>query len=246
MKQTTKLLLQRLLGYRRYLFLFALFTIRRQKAGRHEKEFSSFLDMIPEEGVILDIGANIGIMTTVLALQRKHATVYAFEPIPENLAVLQRVVRHYGLKNVQVSGTALGDRNGTIEMVRPEIGQVKMQGLSHVVREHDDSAWNTGAVFSVPVRRLDDIPELQHLPKISAVKIDVENFEYYVLHGGMELLRRHMPVIYCELWVDGLRGRCLELMAGLGYTATVHDGGQLVPYAGQDNSNFIFIPPGRS
>jgi FkbM family methyltransferase len=245
LKKLIQFLLQRTLGYQRYLFLFARFNIRELKAGRHEQEFRHFLNLIPEEGAILDIGANIGIITAVLAMNRKRATIHAFEPIPENVEVLERVVRHYQLPNVHISPIALGDKTGSIRMVRPVIRGVKMQGLSHVLPEGQEENVEEGSIFSVPVQRLDDIPELQALPKITAVKMDVENFEYHVLLGGRNLLQRHRPVVYCELWANAVRDQCLELMKELGYTANVMERGQMVPYSGQANINFIFIPSGK-
>src|SRR5690606_11502043 len=118
---------QNLLGYGNYLFLFSIFTIWRLKLNRHEREFVHFLDMIPNEGVILDIGANIGVMTISLAKKLNNATIYAFEPVPDNTRALKRILDHYKPANVKLFETALGEDNGTIQMVVPIINKVKMQ-----------------------------------------------------------------------------------------------------------------------
>jgi len=242
LKDNIKFLLQKTLGYERYLFVFALFTIRRLRSGKHEREFAHFLDLVPDEGAILDIGANVGVMTTLLAMKRRKATVFAFEPVPENMRALKRVIARHGLKNVQVFETALGNENGHIEIVRPVVNRIKMQGLSHVVSENDNSEWNRGEKFSVTIRRLDDMDVLREVPEINAIKLDVENFEYYVLLGARELILKHKPVIYCELWANGMRARCIGLLAELGYIAWVQDGEKLQHFNGQDVTNFIFIP----
>ncbi len=242
MKNIVKWLLQRTLGYQRYLFFFALYTIRRLQSGKHEEPFDAFLKLIPADGAILDIGANIGAMTAVLALKNRQVPVYSFEPIPENLITLKRVVKHYRLPNVKIIETALGDENGHVQMIRPAVAKVKMQGLSHVISDPEAATKIPGALFSVPIRRLDDMKEMQQLPGISAIKIDVENFEYQVFKGAEKLLARHRPYIYCELWANEVRTACIDLLKGIGYSVHVHEDGKFVPYTGQEDSNFIFIP----
>lgn len=73
-KNTIKLWLQRIFGYDNYLFYFSIYTIGRLRNNRHEREFVHFMDMIPNEGVVLDIGANIGVMTVSLAKKTQQCT----------------------------------------------------------------------------------------------------------------------------------------------------------------------------
>ena len=238
-----KRLLQKIFGFRNYLFLFSIFSINRLKWGRIEKEFLEFMKLVPDEGVILDLGANIGIMTAHIASRRKNATVYSFEPIVENLAALKRIIRHYDLKNVKVFECALGDNNGEIKMVMPVIGDVKMQGLSHVIKEGSGEQ-EAGNFYTVPLRKLDDFSELNEKNiRITAIKIDVENFEYFVLKGGRNLLAKHHPVIYSELWNNETRTNTITMLSELGYSVKVNEHGKLVAFNGQDAQNFIFIYP---
>ncbi len=240
-KNTTKLLLQRIFGYDNYLFYFSIYTIARLRNNRHEREFVHFMDMIPNEGVVLDIGANIGVMTVSLARKLDKARVFAFEPIPNNLKGLKRIVAHYKLTNVQIFENALGEQSGELKMVLPVIDKLKMQGLSHVVKPGDDSAWNKGEFYTVPVKTLDQMQELASLPKISAIKIDVENFEYFVFKGGEQLLRKHSPIIYCELWANEMRDKTLDLLRGFGYSVKIFDGTGLVDYVAQNEVNFFLV-----
>ena len=241
MKNILRLTLQKLLGYDNYLFWFSVFTIKRLHNNRHEREFLEFINMLPNEGAILDIGANIGVMTVAMAQKCPNAPVFAFEPMPNNVKGIKRILAHYKLQNVKLFENALGDKAGSLEMVLPVIGNMKMQGLSHVVKPGDDSAWNKGEFFTVPVLRLDDMPELIALPKITAIKIDVENFEYFVFKGGENLLRKHKPKIYCELWQNEQRDNTLDFMRSLGYTVNIFDGTRLVPFTNQNEVNFFLI-----
>ncbi|MBA3828339.1 MAG: FkbM family methyltransferase [Taibaiella sp.] len=241
LKTVFKLLLQNVLGFSNYLFLFAIYTVRRLANNQHEKEFNYFLNNIPENGTVLDIGANIGIMTTALARKVKTGQVFSFEPMPDNIKALKRIVGYFKVKNVKLFTNALGDKMGELTMVLPIMNKMKMQGLSHVKEEGDTSEWNNGREVTVPVKTLDSIPELIALKKIDAIKIDVENYEYYVLKGGEQLLRKHMPIIYCELWKNEKRQMCFEYLESLGYTTNVLIDDKLVPYKDQeDETNFFF------
>lgn len=244
LKNSIKYLLHNLFGFRNYLFLFSIFKIVTLRWDRKENDFFRFMDLIKSEGIILDIGANIGIMAVHLARKQRTSTVYCFEPVPENISALTRIVSFFGVKNVRIREHALGNSAGEIEMVIPVIGSVKMQGLSHVlhssIREN-----NEGKKFKVPVQRLDDIHEIVHGKQpVTAVKIDVENFEAFVFEGAVELLKKHRPVIYCELWDNDNRNHCFELLRKLGYAICVNEKGALVPFdAGRHHTqNFFFIP----
>lgn len=201
-----------------------------------------FIGMIPNKGMVLDIGANIGITTVPLAKALPNASVFSYEPMPHNAKALRRVVQASKLKNVSVFETALDEREGELKMVLPVINGVKMQGLSHVYEEGNSTDWNKGDLFTVPVKQLDRLPNLQ-AATITAIKIDVENFEYNVLKGGQQLLAKNKPLIYTELWENEKKQQCIDYLQGLGYQTKVFEGNQLVPYTGQANEvNYFFVP----
>ena len=231
--------MQRVLGFDRYLYWFSRVKSRTLRWDRYERDVRAFIEMIPRGGVALDIGANIGIMTAPMARQvTERGTVFAYEPIPENLAVLRRIVAR--LDQVEVHGVALGDEAGELEMVMPVQEQVRMQGLSHVAGPEDDVA---GARYTVPVWRLDDRPELAGVD-VAAIKVDVENFEAHVFRGGRALIERCRPVIYTELWDGPVRYETFELFEQLDYVVRVHDGDRLVAHdpAVHQQHNFFLCP----
>ena len=246
MKNFIKYILQKLLGFQNYLFVFCLFKIKTLRSDKHEKDFLYFLGLISPGGIVLDIGANIGIMTVYLARKIKDATIFAFEPIPHNIKVLERVISHYKLKNVTVCKHALGNEDGEIEMVMPVIDLVKMQGLSHVVHKSIPDN-NSGERFKIPVKKIDSISEIMNGPKpVTAIKMDVENFENFVLDGAKELMKKYKPVIYCELWDNENRYKCFELVKSMGYEIKMLVKGELVVYATEvakahPTQNFFFI-----
>ena len=239
MKNSVKFILQKMLGFRSYLFTFAKYKIRTLKNDDKENDFFYFLDMLNDgQGNVLDIGANLGIMTVHLAQNLPNSTIHAFEPVPDNRIVFKQVVDKYELKNVEFHEYALGDEDGSVEMITPKDKGAKLQGLSHV--KHDTiTEWNQGEEFSVAIKRLDDL----NLGKVQGIKMDVENFEYFVLTGAKSLLGNDYPIIYTELWDNDNRARCMELLSQLGYDAHVIVEGQLTVFEPKrhQSQNFIYI-----
>jgi FkbM family methyltransferase len=243
MKSAVKYILHKLLGFDYYLFVFSLFKIYTLKKDKNEKDFFHFLELIPANTTILDIGANIGIMTVHLAKRIKNSTVISFEPMPNNIKAFKKVIKHFHLKNVRLFEIALGNTEGEVEMIMPVVSNVRMQGLSHVVHE-TITEFNEGVKLNVPLKMLDKISELTNSKQaISAIKIDVENFEFFVLDGGKELLKKHQPVIYAELWDNTNRYNCFQLLIALGYQTYVVINNQLVLFDPQihQKQTFIFL-----
>lgn len=230
-----------MLGFQRYLFWFSIYKIRTLRRDKGEKDFFAFTAMLNDKDTVLDIGANIGIMTTHLAKKVKNGKVLCFEPMPDNVIALRMIMEHFNLSNVELFDIALGNEDDEIEMVMPVVNKVRKQGLSHVVHK-DIADFNEGDRIRVTSRRLDSL--LNDYPNpIQAIKIDVENFEYFVLDGAIELLKKHKPVVYCELWANENRNKCFALMRDIGYSIKVLDNRNLVDFNPEMHStqNFFFV-----
>jgi len=239
MKNGIKFILQKLLGYQTYLFVFAKFKINTLKNDKKEGDFFQFMSKISKEGHILDIGANIGIMTYHLAANFPKKSVYAIEPMPDNLSVLNKIISNYNLSNVEVKQVAVGNENTSLEMVLPVNGKVKMQGLAHVVHDSIEE-WNDGEKYTVEAVKLDDL--FKGIP-ISGIKMDIENFEYFALEGGKALIEKYLPVIYLELWANENRNKCFTFLESLQYKAHVVEKKKLVIFNPDlhQKQNFICI-----
>ena len=112
---------------------------------------------------------------------------------------------------------ALGNSEGEVAMVMPILSSVSMQGLSHVVHSSIQEN-NEGEVVKVPLKTLDKMDLLiKSKKRISAIKIDVENFEYFVLEGAKNLINKNKPLIYAELWYNENRKNCFDLLKQLNY-----------------------------
>jgi len=240
-KKVIQATLQRLLGFENYLFVFSLFIMSTIRWNQKEGDIKHFMRMLHPEDTVLDIGANIGIMTVLLSRTCPQGRVIAFEPIPENIRALKKLIRFLKLKNVDIQPVALGNKECYLEMRMPVMKGVKMQGLSHVHHPDIEGYDTSYKRYQIPQHRLDD---LLLTSTVQAIKIDVENYEYYVLQGGEKLITRDRPLIYMELWDNDNREKCMDLLSDWGYTVKVLVNRKLVVFDPERHShqNFFFIP----
>ena len=162
----------------------------------HEREVADYLSTHVRPGqTCFDVGANVGIY--VLQIARWSAPdgrIVAFEPNPATLDVLRAHVAMNQLESrVTIVPKGAGARAGSAELYDSAAGS----GLSRV------GAPNPGihvavAPTSIALTTIDDYcRESGAVP--DWILIDVEGYEYEVLQGAVETLRRHQPRVVVEL-----------------------------------------------
>jgi FkbM family methyltransferase len=245
LKRALQRTLQRTLGLDTYLDLFARYRLLSSRWDSRDAAFRAFLGRLPQNGLVLDIGANVGVMTVRLSRHVSRGRVHAFEPNPACFGAAERLVKRLGLANVALHAWALARTRGELEMVMPVALAFRQHGLSHVVDASSDDP-TPGDRFRVPCRALDEMPEwFEPGAKVTAIKVDAEDYEAEVLEGGRRLLATHRPLVYCELWLTPNRGRAVDLMRELGFDALVYRGGRLEPfdpYPHASVQDFFFVP----
>jgi hypothetical protein len=108
---------------------------------------------------------------------------------------------------------------------------------------------NEGEIYEVTAYKLDDFTPLKNLSEqIVGIKMDVENFERFVVKGGLKLIEQHLPVLYIELWDNVNREECFEALSALGYKSYTLEKDKLVLFDinKHSNHNFFFLPKGYS
>ncbi len=161
------------------------------------------------EGTLIDIGANVGLVSLLLADKVQHGML--FEPNPIAAARARENLALNGL-NFEVHELALSDMTGTVEF--EDEGGVSTCNRTVV-------GFSTAApTRKVPCTQLDRFLA-DHPPPypVSAIKIDVEGHENHVLRGMMECLRQHRPrlVMFEYLQRTNLR-ETIRLFETAGYT----------------------------
>jgi FkbM family methyltransferase len=134
--------------------------------------------------VVLDIGANIGLVTFVLAdLVGPRGQVHAYEPNPRLCDLIERSRQRNGADNVTLHRVAVGAREGHAVLNVPA-GHAAAAFLA-------EGQTDSGESVDVPVRPLGEHgtdSELLGQPRVRLIKIDVEGYEEDVLEGALPLL----------------------------------------------------------
>ncbi|KAL6073488.1 FkbM family methyltransferase [Balamuthia mandrillaris] len=157
---------------------------------------------IPKQGIVFDVGANIGIWTIWLGARGNQ--VYSFEPIQDSFSLLTRNVAMNGLsERVHCYNNALGDRNAItrIEVNQNNRGGSFIRDLLGFVPEQN-----------IALVTLDGLlPELERRHganfEVELMKVDVEGYEGRFLLGASQFMARHTPkVIFMEITPNSLQG----------------------------------------
>ena len=139
------------------------------------------------ETVALDVGANIGLTTVLLA--RRFEYVIAYEPSPVNVRLLRETLAANEIRNVVVEPKAVSARPDTLRFNEADFG-----AGSHVVSEEHLAATRF-PLIEVPAVNLDS----QNLPPIDFMKIDAEGHEPEILAGARGIIAACHPLMYMEI-----------------------------------------------
>lgn len=165
--------------------------------------------MVPND-VVLDIGANVGMYSILIANRTKM--VYSCELDPLNIAILKENIHLNGLlEKVKIIPLACG--------LKTEMVSVKFRSLSYgdalqLIEGGDEKQYSGSHLeksahsFSVLQGSLDILFEDANLVKPNKIKIDVDGNELAILGGARGLISEANEV-YFE---DGITADCDEFM----------------------------------
>lgn len=180
---------------------------------------------IPDGGVFLDIGANIGTYSAAIGVAKEgNLRGAAFEPVPETNALLRRTLALNRLSGFRAEPCALSSCASELRFTAFGGG-----GNNFPVSASDER----GRIVARSVT-LDEWVAANPELAPHAIKIDVEGHELEVLKGGRDVLRRHRPALviecHCADWPAlGVKGRDVAaLLAGCGYAVGVDRQGRPV------------------
>lgn len=182
--------------------------------------------LIPQNGTIFDIGANVGLLTLPFAkLYVPQGIVYAFEPDFQNVCQLQINKEINQFNNVVVLPVALQNDPKTEQitfyirraidgdgLINRGLSTLQLMPIYNIKEEK---------VFSSTI---DIQVEKYQIPKVHFIKIDVEGSEFKVMQGGEQTLKNHHPIVVYEYStkIDELSNsknsvQSFEFMQKLGY-----------------------------
>ncbi|MDB9524504.1 FkbM family methyltransferase [Oscillatoria sp. CS-180] len=156
--------------------------------GHYDLTTSAIIrQFVHQKDTVIDVGANVGALTLLMASVASSGRVLAIEPGPSTFTRLKdNLELNPQLKAiVQIFSLGLADKAG--ELFWQEDPNVP--GNAGLLNEGG---------FRVSVKTLDQFAEEQRLKRLDFVKIDVEGMEYEVICGGLEAIARFRPVLYYE------------------------------------------------
>jgi len=181
------------------------------KSLQHYGEFSEgevvlFQQVVKLGHVVLEVGANIGAHTLVLAqLVGPTGSVVAFEPQRIVYQTLCANLALNSIPNVHCYHAAVGKAPG--QMVVPALDYSRDNNFAGL----ELGSYKDGEI--VPVLTIDSL----NLRKCNFLKIDVEGMEQEVLEGAVRSIAAHAPVLYVENDRPEKTEALIRFIDGLGY-----------------------------
>jgi FkbM family methyltransferase len=191
---------------------------QRFRSGEYERPVQDRITGLVRGGdVCYDVGANLGFFSVLLArLAGPTGAVYAFEPVPQNAALIERNARLNQLQTIKVRNVAVSNRDGSSDLLLA-------RHVGGAMLEEAGTPPDLAGRLTVRTATLDKLVEDREIPPPSFVKIDVEGAELSVLRGMQRILRESRPTVLLELDDSTEQGceqkvtDCQALLLELGY-----------------------------
>ena len=156
-----------------------------------------------KNSVVFDIGANIGNHTVYWGKRLNVNKIYAIEPINVTYEKLCTNIKINGLDN-RVIAYNVGVGSSISKAAIKVYDEANCGGSSITI----DTNGNID-IITIDSLNIQD----EH---VDLLKIDTEGFEYEVLCGAKETIKKYRPVIYCEIDDENL-SKVRQLMIDLDY-----------------------------
>lgn len=178
-----------------------------------ELETTKLIKKIIHEGDVgIDLGANIGYFTILMAnLVGTSGKIFSFEPAPQNFEILQKNIKQNHLENVISEQSAIGDIDGKIKLYlsNTNAGWHKVFPTQFVDYEVSDKNIDV-KICSLDKEFIDK--------KIDFIKMDVEGYEWNAIQGGKKILEENYNIkLIFEFFPMALRANNVKPDAVLTY-----------------------------
>ena len=184
-------------------------------AAAYKKELLHLREILDSPLTILEAGSNIGYYTLMAYYTLKDVRIFAVEPAPGNVQLLQQNLKLHDLERiVDVTKGGLSEQSGEMRLFLSSESNVHSMEYSS----------SSGAYIDVPVRSIDDFLEMKGLkPKdVHVLRMDTEGHELSILSGMKEVLDNNSPMLcFIEFHDILLKGgriyKAIELLKKYGF-----------------------------
>jgi hypothetical protein len=169
--------------------------------------FNKWKEYFPKDGLMIDIGANIGSHCLQFKYHFPDLSIWAFELHEQNSEILKANVKRY--KDVHAFNVGIGSRTSVVSFNDGHIGN------SGVVRMDADGMHKNVIVA------LDDLLDCDEMNKhISFIKLDIEGHELSAIEGMKKTLLKYKPLIWIE---DLTNSVAVNKLMNMGYSILQKD-----------------------
>jgi FkbM family methyltransferase len=155
--------------------------------------------LIPADGIVIDVGAHAGQFTKLFAAMAPQGRIYASEPGRYALSILKRMVKLRGLRNVEITSVGFSDKESTelLHVPLKKSGSIGF-GLSHLGTPLESS---TRVIRTEPIQltTIDRFVAKHQIERVAFIKADIEGWEFHLLAGARETIRKHKPGLLLEV-----------------------------------------------
>ncbi|HWS49272.1 MAG TPA: FkbM family methyltransferase [Candidatus Methanoperedens sp.] len=158
------------------------FIGQRIALGKYEQyETALMVSQINSKSVCVDVGANVGYYTFLMARRAKR--VFAFEPDKECFEILKKNVSENNLKNVTIFNLALSNKKEKKYLIKDcdNLGNSRIDEKNGLLINTDT---------------LDNLLINEQI--IDLIKIDVQGWETEVIDGAKKIIERDRPTLFLE------------------------------------------------
>lgn len=202
------------------------------------------LRLVGANDCVLDVGANMGWYSILIAKTNPAATVHAFEPLPNTYSVLRENVALNAMGNVITHPFGLSSEKKDLQFFFYPEGSGNASAVNLTGRSDAQEI-----VCHVEV--MDEAVKDLGIARVDFIKCDVEGAELFVFQGGLKTIARDKPVVFSEMlrkWsekFDYHPNQIIELFRDLGYRCFTAEGEQLREFFAMDlntlETNFFFL-----
>ena len=199
--------------------IHALHRFYRYKWRTESDDLTFLMKQHFSAGAAVDIGANKGIYSYFLSRHfSDFESVYAFEPQPSLYPYLLSLKDTFDLNKLSIVPKGLSSQEGTKEIFFDFSGS---GGAGYDLSEKPQHTTTQVSTLDSYFKDIDT--------KIQFIKCDVETHEYEVFRGGINLLKRDLPMLLIEIHEERIKSAELpNQLFEIGYEGFfIHRGNKL-------------------
>jgi len=165
--------------------------------GNSEKKINNLRKIFKKKNqslTFLDIGANIGSVSLIIASMFDNSKVFAIEPtsyafnkLTKNIKLNQQLIKRVHARQLFLTNN------------KKPSSVWSSWNFSEIYKKHNKHFGTLKKVKKNSYLKLDEFIDNEHLTKIDFIKLDVDGYELDVLKSGEKFLKKNNPVIFMEI-----------------------------------------------